>query len=61
MEENKTGKKKELDAEIVLVATGRRPYTDGLNAGNAGVQVDNYGRVKILSFFLGFCIESLGQ
>ena len=47
VEENKTGKKKELDADIVLVATGRRPYTDGLNAGSAGVQVDNYGRVNI--------------
>jgi dihydrolipoamide dehydrogenase len=35
-----------LDADIVLVATGRRPYTDGLGFENAGITLDR-GRVPV--------------
>jgi dihydrolipoamide dehydrogenase len=31
---------------VVLVATGRRPYTDGLGLAEAGVALDERGRVK---------------
>ncbi|KAI5995935.1 hypothetical protein EDD15DRAFT_2253799 [Pisolithus albus] len=36
-----------LEADVVLVSVGRRPYTDGLNLEAAGVQLDNKGRVVI--------------
>ena len=32
---------------MVLVAIGRRPYTDGLGLGEAGVELDERGRVRI--------------
>jgi len=34
-------------ADVVLVAVGRRPYTDGLGAREAGVQLDARGRVLV--------------
>lgn len=37
----------QLEADVVLVAIGRRPYTAGLNIENAGVEVDERGRVII--------------
>ncbi|WP_207480215.1 dihydrolipoyl dehydrogenase [Arenibaculum pallidiluteum] len=36
-----------VEAEVVLVAIGRRPYTDGLGLEAAGVEKDAKGRVKI--------------
>jgi dihydrolipoamide dehydrogenase len=35
-----------IEADVVLVATGRRPYTDGLGLKEAGVEMDERGRVK---------------
>ncbi len=36
-----------LEADIVLVAIGRRPYTAGLGLGEAGVLLDERGRVAV--------------
>ena len=36
-----------IDADVVLVATGRRPFTDGLGLAKAGVVMDKGGRVEI--------------
>ena len=36
-----------LAADVVLVAVGRRPYTDGLGLEAAGVAVDDKGRIQI--------------
>ena len=36
-----------LDAEVVLVATGRRPYADGLGLDDLGIQVTDRGYVKV--------------
>jgi len=36
-----------LDFDVVLVAIGRRPYTDDLGLGTVGVQVDNKGRIPV--------------
>jgi len=36
-----------LDADVVLVSTGRKPYTAGLGLEEAGVALDNRGRVEI--------------
>jgi dihydrolipoamide dehydrogenase len=41
------GKKLEFPADKVLVAVGRRPYTDGLGLDKAGVQLDDKKRVKV--------------
>ncbi|SDR23796.1 dihydrolipoyl dehydrogenase [Pseudovibrio sp. Tun.PSC04-5.I4] len=35
-----------LEADVVLVAIGRRPYTEGLGLAEAGVELDERGRVK---------------
>jgi dihydrolipoamide dehydrogenase len=35
-----------IDADIVLVATGRRPYTDGLGLAQLGVEVSDRGVVQ---------------
>ncbi|MBV2141968.1 dihydrolipoyl dehydrogenase [Falsochrobactrum sp. TDYN1] len=43
----KGGDVQTLDADVVLVSTGRRPYTDGLGLQEAGVVVDDRGRVAI--------------
>ncbi|WP_417627482.1 dihydrolipoyl dehydrogenase [Pararhodobacter aggregans] len=36
-----------LDAEVVLVATGRKPFTDGLGLAELGVELEKRGQVKI--------------
>lgn len=40
------GKKASLQGDVVLVSTGRKPYTAGLGLENAGVEKDERGRVK---------------
>lgn len=41
----KGGDKITLTADHVLVSTGRRPFTSGLNAEAIGVKLDNRGRI----------------
>lgn len=41
------GKAETLDADVVLVAIGRRPYTYGLGLENIGLDTDERGRVII--------------
>lgn len=45
------GKAVELTGDAVLVAIGRRPYTEGLGAKETGVALDEKGRVKVNSQF----------
>jgi len=45
------GTAESLEADIVLVAIGRRPYTNGLGLETAGVAIDNKGRVKTDAHF----------
>src|SRR4029077_1892356 len=40
-----------IDADIVLVAIGRTPFTDGLGLETAGVQLDNRKRVVVDAHF----------
>ncbi|MCT8997885.1 dihydrolipoyl dehydrogenase [Chelativorans intermedius] len=35
-----------IEADVVLVATGRKPYTEGLGLKEAGIETDERGRVK---------------
>jgi dihydrolipoamide dehydrogenase len=55
-----------LDAETVLVATGRRPYTDGLGLADLGVEMTERGQVRVGDrwqtsiesiYAIGDCIE----
>jgi dihydrolipoamide dehydrogenase len=47
VESAKGGKEETLDADVVLVAIGRRPYTEGLNLENVGIDKDDRGRLVI--------------
>lgn len=47
VEAAKGGKEETLDADVVLVAIGRRPYTAGLGLENIGLEVDKRGRIVI--------------
>jgi dihydrolipoamide dehydrogenase len=40
-----------LEADVVLVAIGRVPYTEGLGLGDVGVKTDNRGRVVVDAHF----------
>jgi len=41
------GEAEEINADVVLVAIGRRPYYGGLGLEEAGVELDGRGRVRI--------------
>lgn len=45
--ENAKGETISLDGDYALVAVGRRPYTDGLNAEAAGVKITDRGQVEV--------------
>ena len=36
-----------IETDVVLVAIGRRPYTEGLGLEEAGIEMDDKGRVKV--------------
>jgi dihydrolipoamide dehydrogenase len=42
----KTGKTEEIKADVVLLAIGRRAFTEGLGLAEAGVALDERGRVR---------------
>ncbi|KAK0234933.1 hypothetical protein EDD85DRAFT_841119 [Armillaria nabsnona] len=43
----KGGKEESFEADVVLVAVGRRPYVEGLNLEAIGVELDPKGRIVI--------------
>jgi dihydrolipoamide dehydrogenase len=45
------GKKATIQGDVVLVSTGRKPFTDGLGLETVGVQKDERGRVAINSHY----------
>ena len=47
----KGGDATQIEADIVLLAIGRRPYTEGLGLAEAGVALDEHRRVKTDSHF----------
>jgi len=62
----KGGKEKSENYDIVLVATGRKPYTEGLGLENLGIQMDKLGRIEVDDHFrtavpsvyaIGDCID----
>jgi dihydrolipoamide dehydrogenase len=66
MEPSKGGDATEEKYEVVLVATGRRPYTAGLGLEELGIQTDKLGRIHVDDHFrtavpsiyaIGDCID----
>jgi pyruvate/2-oxoglutarate dehydrogenase complex dihydrolipoamide dehydrogenase (E3) component len=47
VEAAKGGKEESLDADVVLVAIGRKPYTSGLNLEAVGIEQDKKGALVI--------------
>ncbi len=45
------GKAEKLKADIVLMAIGRKPYTEGLGLDTVGVKLDDRGRIVVDEFF----------
>ena len=41
------GDQETMKADVVLVAIGRRPYTEGLGLETIGLTTDNYGRIEV--------------
>ncbi|HTK30624.1 MAG TPA: dihydrolipoyl dehydrogenase [Candidatus Saccharimonadaceae bacterium] len=41
------GETREMRCDVLLVAVGRRPYTDGLGAAEAGLTLDPRGRIPV--------------
>jgi dihydrolipoamide dehydrogenase len=44
---NETSERKKIEADKVLVAVGRKPYTEGLNLKKISVKSDNQGRIQV--------------
>lgn len=45
--ENKKGEIEKIEGDYALVAVGRRPYTNGLQADKAGVKINDRGQVEV--------------
>jgi len=48
---DESGNEQRLEAERVLVAVGRKPYTEGLGLEEVGVRLDERGRVEVNGHF----------
>lgn len=51
LESAEGGDKEKMKSDVVLVAVGRKPYTEGLGLENAHVQLDDRGRIDVDSSF----------
>lgn len=47
----KTGKEQSVPADIVLLSTGRRPYTEGLGLEKLGISLTKQGQIEVDSVF----------
>lgn len=45
--ENPKGEEETFEADLCLVAVGRKPYTDKLNLDKAGISTDDRGRISV--------------
>lgn len=42
----KDGSAQQIDVDVVLVATGRKPFTDGLGLADLGIEISERGQIK---------------
>ena len=47
MENVKSGKVESLDADVIMVCVGRRPYTETLGLETCGIEVNERGQVPV--------------
>ena len=47
-----------LDADVALVAIGRKPFTDGLGLKEAGIEIDARGRIEVSPLY-GTSVENV--
>jgi dihydrolipoamide dehydrogenase len=55
IEDVETGAKSTLEGDVILVATGRKPYSEGLGLEENGIERDKIGRVQVDSHFQTAC------
>merc|ERR1712157_247067 len=51
----KTGKTEALDADVIMVCVGRRPYTETLGLETCGIEVNERGQVPVDDNFKTSC------
>jgi dihydrolipoamide dehydrogenase len=51
VEPAKGGAEEAIDADVLLVCVGRRPYTDDLGLQSVGIDTDKFGRIPVDSHF----------
>ena len=52
MENVKNGKTEQLDADVIMVCVGRRPYTESLGLETCGIEVNERGQVPVDDNFM---------
>ncbi len=55
------GKPVTIEGDAILVATGRKPMTEGLNLQAAGVEVDSHGAIVVNGYLHTTAPEHLGN
>ena len=47
MENVKNGKQESLDADVIMVCVGRRPYTQNLGLETCGIETNKQGQITV--------------
>jgi dihydrolipoamide dehydrogenase len=58
LEPAKGGEKKTFEADVVLVSTGRRPFTKNIGLEELKIETDRIGRIKVHLHFLSYPVFS---
>merc|ERR1712210_80117 len=63
IESAKGGKTDTIDADVILVCVGRRPYTEGLGLESVGIEVNKQGQIPVDDNFQTSCpsVYSIGD
>jgi dihydrolipoamide dehydrogenase len=63
MENVKSGKTEQMDADVIMVCVGRRPYTDNLGLETCGIEVNAQGQITVDDNFQTSCpsVYSIGD
>ena len=57
--ENKKGQTESVEADVILMATGRKPRTEGLNLENAGITLAPNGAIPVDDNFRCACCDAI--